>query len=153
MQEINHAIYLALASALTLWVAQTLYRSGAVFLMDAFHGDTPRASAVNHLMRVGFCLGNLGFAAVLLGVGRKADTLTGSVEQVSAKLGLVMLALGVAFLIHRGPRAGGGPAGGRGPRGGPGAAAVALATMRQSAGRPQPAHIAMSPPPVPHPAH
>jgi len=131
MQEINHAIYLVLASALTLWVAQTLYRSGAVFLMDAFHGDTPRASAVNHLMRVGFCLGNLGFVAILLGVGRKADTLTGSVEQVSAKLGLVMLALGVAFLIHL----------------------LALATMRQSAGRPQPAHIAMSPPPVPHPAH
>ncbi len=100
MQEIDHAIYLVLAIALTIWVAQTLYRNGAIFLVDAFHGDAPRASAANHLLRVGFCLGNLGFAAVLLGVGRKPDTLIGSVEHVSAKLGLVMLALGTTYLFN-----------------------------------------------------
>jgi Na+/melibiose symporter-like transporter len=130
MQEINHAIYLVLASALTLWVAQTLYRSGAVFLNDAFHGDAPRASAVNHLMRVGFCLGNLGFVALLLGVGRKPDTLIGSTEYVIGKLGLVMLVLGAAYLINL----------------------LALATIAQSARRSQPAHLAMSSPPLPRPA-
>jgi hypothetical protein len=100
MQEIAHAVYLTLTIALTIGVAQTLYRNGAIFLLDAFHSDALRASAVNHLLRVGFCLGNLGFAALLLGVGRKPDTLIGSVEHVSAKLGLVMLALGTTYLVH-----------------------------------------------------
>lgn len=100
MQEIDHAIYLVLAIALTIWVAQTLYRNGGIFIVDAFHGDKTMAAAVNHLLRVGFYLINLGFIALYLSAGFKPTTLVGSVEYVSAKLGVVMLVLGAMHFFN-----------------------------------------------------
>ena len=34
-----YSSYLAISIALTVWVARTLFRSGRIFLLDAFHGN------------------------------------------------------------------------------------------------------------------
>ena len=56
--------YLAISIGLTIWVARTLYRSGRVFLLDAFHGNADLADSVNHLLVVGFYLINIGYIAL-----------------------------------------------------------------------------------------
>ena len=93
MIEIVYTLYLIITSALTIWVAQTLYRSGRIFLVDAFHGDTEMAASVNHLLRVGFYLVNLGFVALFLSVGHKPESIVGALEYISSKVGVVMLVL------------------------------------------------------------
>ena len=78
--------------ALTIWLARTLARNGAVFLEEVF-ADNPRlAASVNHLLVVGFYLVNFGYASLLL----KADVTHNSIEAIetlSAKLGMLLLSL------------------------------------------------------------
>ena len=78
--------------------------------------------APSESLTVGLSLLSWQMWGLLLGVGRKPDTLIGSVEQVSAKLGLVMLALGTTYLVHL----------------------LTLASMRSSARRLEPTPTAFS---------
>jgi hypothetical protein len=97
---IVYAIYLAITVAMTVWVAQTLYRSGKLFLIDAFHGNVEMADAVNHLLRVGFYLVNLGFVALFLSVGYEPKDVVGAIEYISSKVGIVLIVLGVMHFFN-----------------------------------------------------
>src|SRR5438132_1317604 len=95
-----YAAYLFLSVILTIWVARTLHRNGRIFLIDAFHGDEPRADAVNHLLVVGFYLINIGYVTLALKYGDKPHDLTEAVEFLSTKVGLVLVVLGVIHFFN-----------------------------------------------------
>lgn len=95
-----YAVYLVVSIGLTVWVARTLSSNGRVFLADVLHGNEQLADAVNHLLVVGFYLVNLGFVALYL---KSADTVEDArevFEQLSLKLGVVLLVLGVMHLSN-----------------------------------------------------
>jgi hypothetical protein len=92
--------YLAISIGLTVWVARTLHKSGRVFLVDAFHGNTELADSVNHLLVVGFYLINVGYITVAL---KTTDALTTSrevIELESGKVGVVLLILGAMHFFN-----------------------------------------------------
>lgn len=91
--------YLAITAALTLWVARTLYRNGKVFLRDALASDE-LAESVNKLLVVGFYLLNLGYATYAMKSSDQITEPTGALETLSAKIGLVMLALGTIHFLN-----------------------------------------------------
>lgn len=91
---ITYLVYILASAALTVWVAKTLHKNGRLFLIDAFHGDEPRADAVNHLLVVGFYLINFGFVLLFLSRGEKPDSVIGAIEYSATKLGVVTLVLG-----------------------------------------------------------
>lgn len=94
---LEYVVYLAIAVPLTIWVATTLSRHGRVFLEDVF-ADTPGlAGAVNRLLVVGFYLLNLGFVSLYLRLGVSVLDLRGLFEELSVKIGVVTIALG---LVH-----------------------------------------------------
>jgi hypothetical protein len=71
----SYLAYVVISVALTVWVGWTLHRNGRIFLIDAFHGDEPRADSVNHLLVVGFYLINIGYVALALKYGDKPGDL------------------------------------------------------------------------------
>ncbi|HZD50022.1 MAG TPA: hypothetical protein VE178_14870 [Silvibacterium sp.] len=89
-----YASYLAISIALTIWVARTLYRSGRIFLLDAFHGNETLADSVNHLLVVGFYLINIGYIALALKTTSALATVREAIELESTKIGVVLLILG-----------------------------------------------------------
>ncbi len=91
---IAYVLYLVMSLALTIWVAQTLHRNGKIFLIDAFHGNEDMANAVNHLLMVGFYLVNVGFVALFLRYGDTPNNAVETLEYISTKIGVVLLALG-----------------------------------------------------------
>lgn len=93
----SYIVYLLIALPITIWVATTLSRNGKVFLVDVFKGEAGLADAVNTLLVVGFYLFNLGFVMLFLRSGGEVTNLTGMFEQLSIKIGTVMLVLG---LVH-----------------------------------------------------
>ncbi|MFD7919922.1 hypothetical protein ACFV3R_11930 [Streptomyces sp. NPDC059740] len=95
---IAYVIYLLVSIGLTVWVAQTLSRSGRIFLADVLHGNGQLADAVNHLLVVGFYLVNLGFVALYLSQDTGISTAREVFEALSAKLGVVLLVLGIMHL-------------------------------------------------------
>jgi hypothetical protein len=85
--------YLLISVGLTVWVAGTLSRNGLVFLEDVF-ADKRLAGAVNKLLVVGFYLLNLGYVAVAMRYGGAVTSMAEAMEQLSLKIGLVLLVLG-----------------------------------------------------------
>ena len=96
----TYLIYLLVAVPLTIWVARTLSRNGRIFLVDVFHGNEDFADAVNRLLVVGFYLVNLGFVTLFLRSGGAVVDARGVFEQLSVKLGTVMVVLGVLHLSN-----------------------------------------------------
>jgi len=92
--------YLAISVALTVWVARTLHKSGRVFLVDAFHGNTELADSVNHLLVVGFYLINVGYIAVALKTTESLTTSREVIELESGKVGVVLLILGAMHFFN-----------------------------------------------------
>lgn len=100
-----YVVYSAIAVALTIWLARTLFQNGAIFLADVFEGNPPMAEAVNRLLVVGFYLLNLGYAFFML-KAHGANTSFAAIEVLAQKLGYLLLSLGVIhffnlYLFHR----------------------------------------------------
>jgi hypothetical protein len=101
-----YLVYACASIGLTIWLARTLFKNGEVFLEEVF-ADNPRmATAVNRLLVVGFYLLNLGYALLTLKAGHLVVTRTEAIETLAAKLGSLLLVLGVLhmgnlYLFHR----------------------------------------------------
>jgi hypothetical protein len=91
---LTYLLYLTISVALTIWVAQTLFKNGRVFLVDVFHGNDALADSVNHLLVVGFYLINFGYISLALKLGYQVADTRESIEALSWKIGLVLLVLG-----------------------------------------------------------
>lgn len=96
----TYALYVIATIGMTIWVAQTLYRAGHIFLVEAFHGNGEMAAAVNHLLRVGFYLVNLGFVLMFLRYGTHPATTVEAVEYLTTKVGIVLIVLGVMHFFN-----------------------------------------------------
>lgn len=96
----TYVAYLLTAVPITIWVASTLTRNGRVFLADVFGREEGLADAVNTLLAVGFYLINLGFVMLYLRAGGEVVDLTGLMETLSVKIGVVMLVLGVIHFVN-----------------------------------------------------
>ncbi|HVK02959.1 MAG TPA: hypothetical protein VM490_05765 [Armatimonadaceae bacterium] len=97
---ITYLVYLAITVTLTVWVAQTLFKNGRVFLVDVFHGDEKVADSVNHLLVVGFYLVNLGYVSLMLRLENDIAGPRESIEALSTKVGLVLLILGGMHFLN-----------------------------------------------------
>ena len=91
---VTYLIYIGISIGLTIWVAQTLFKNGRVFLVDVFAGNEQLADSVNHLLVVGFYLINLGYVSLALKVEQVVIETSDSIEALSWKVGLVLLVLG-----------------------------------------------------------
>src|SRR5215467_12667218 len=96
----TYLVYLAISIALTVWVAQTLFKNGRVFLVDSFHGNEPLADSVNHLLVVGFYLINIGYVALALKYGAHAENMKEALETLSTKVGFVLVVLGIMHFFN-----------------------------------------------------
>lgn len=111
---VTYVVYLLISVALTIWVAHTLHKRGAIFLVEAFHGNSELAASVNHLLVVGFYLINIGYVSLALKTGALILTSRAAIELLSDKVGMVLLVLGGMhffnlFVFSRIRRSGQGP--------------------------------------------
>lgn len=97
---VAYILYLFISLTLTVWVARTLHKRGAIFLVDAFHGNTELAASVNHLLVVGFYLINIGFVALALRSDAQINTSRAAIELLADKLGWVLLTLGCMHFFN-----------------------------------------------------
>src|ERR1044071_8041498 len=91
---VSYLIYLLISVALTVWVARTLHKRGAIFLVDAFQGNAELAASVNPLLVGGFYLINIGFVALVVKRHGTVPSSRAAIEMLSDKLGFVLITLG-----------------------------------------------------------
>ena len=97
---VTYALYLLLVIPITVWVGQTLFRNGRVFLVDIFHANTELADSVNKLLLIGFYLLNIGYAIMLLRVAEIVNNPQEVFEILSYKVGGILLILGFVHLMN-----------------------------------------------------
>jgi hypothetical protein len=100
MTVLTYLIYLGIAVPLTLWMAQSVRRNGRIFLVEVFRGNEDFAEAVNRLLVVGFYLVNLGFVTLFLRTGGTVVDVRGVIEQLSVKVGIMLVVLGALHLLN-----------------------------------------------------
>lgn len=96
----TYLVYLVLSIALTIWVAQTLYKNGRVFLIDVFRGNETLADSVNHLLVVGFYLLNLGYVSLEMKIDSDVLNARQGIEALAGKMGVVLLVLGGMHFLN-----------------------------------------------------
>lgn len=96
----TYLVYLAVTIPLTIWVAHTLSTNGTAFLADVFEGRAELAGAVNRLLVMGFYLLNGGFVLLFLRLGDAVPDVTGMLETLSVKIGVVLLVVGVVHFLN-----------------------------------------------------
>ncbi|MFN0171002.1 MAG: hypothetical protein ACKV22_31680 [Bryobacteraceae bacterium] len=96
----TYLAYLAISIAVTVWVAQTLFKRGRVFLVDAFGGNETLADSVNHLLVVGFYLINVGYVTLAMRTEAILGNLRQALELLSDKIGVVLLILGLMHFFN-----------------------------------------------------
>lgn len=95
-----YVTYLGLCAALVFWVAQTLHRSGAVFLNDAFRGDTTLIRSVTSLLDIGFYLICAGYVLITVRNYTWLQNLDQVFQSEIYKLGFFLLLLGAIHLFN-----------------------------------------------------
>lgn len=94
-----YAAYAVIAVGLTIGLARTLFKNGAVFLEDVFKDNPKMAGSVNRLLVVGFYLLNLGYAALIMRASG-GNTVLEAVEVLAWKLGALLVSLGVVHFLN-----------------------------------------------------
>lgn len=97
---VTYLIYVVLSISITVWVANTLFKNGRLFLVDSFGGNNEIADAVNQLLRVGFYLVNVGFVSMYLRFGESPTTVVEAIEYISIKVGVVLIVLGAMHFFN-----------------------------------------------------
>lgn len=95
-----YLIYLPIVILLTWYVAYTLFKNGLVFMRDIFMGREEIAVATNHLFKIGFYLFNIGFALYILEISYGVDTVQGTIEVLSFKIGGFSIYLGLMLFLN-----------------------------------------------------
>src|SRR5688572_14228550 len=96
-----YVVYAAVAVGLTVWLARTLFRSGAIFLQDVFSDRPGLAEAVNRLLVVGFYMLNLGYALYIIRTDTSLDAF-GAVRTLVNRLALLLVTLAVIHFVNVG---------------------------------------------------
>ncbi|MEM7033491.1 MAG: hypothetical protein AAF629_28325 [Chloroflexota bacterium] len=96
----HHIIYVSLSAAITIWVGNTLFKNGHIFLLDAFQDNEAMADAVNHLLLVGFYLVNFAIVSLFLTFGSGPEDIVEFIELMSVKIGIVLLILGFMHFFN-----------------------------------------------------
>jgi len=92
-----YSAYLIVCLSVTIWVGKTLQRNAPIFLNDGSKDGKEFTDSLVHLLTVGFYLINVGAISVALKYGDPINDLTGAVELLSTKVGIILLVLG---LVH-----------------------------------------------------
>lgn len=92
-------VYVGVAVGLTVWLAQTLFRSGTAFLHDVFVDKPELADAVNRLLVVGFYMLNLGYALFILRASRSLDGFA-AVQFLVNRLALLLVTLAIVHFVN-----------------------------------------------------
>lgn len=96
----GYLTYLAITVPVTLWVARTLSRNGAVFLRDVYADQPDLADAINQLLVVGFYLLNLGFVLIVLRAGGDPGDAAAMIAGVSLQVGAVLVVVAFVHLVN-----------------------------------------------------
>jgi hypothetical protein len=94
-----YLVYASVAVGLVAYLARTLRRNGAIFLVNAFDDDQ-LADSINKLLVIGFYLLNLGYAFLLYQLQTSYASITLAFNELVVNLGWLLLSLGVIHLLN-----------------------------------------------------
>lgn len=100
MNILAYFIYLPVTVYITVVVGHRLYSDGAYFIRDLFPTQRLLADQINKFLLIGYYLLNLGYVAISLTFWKEVSTLLQVAEELSIRLGLIVLTLGIIHYLN-----------------------------------------------------
>ncbi|MEY5049520.1 MAG: hypothetical protein RLZZ175_2879 [Bacteroidota bacterium] len=97
---ITYLIYLLTSLYVTIWVGYKLYKLGEVFLFEMFKTNMDIVKPLNVMLLVGYYLLNIGYVLILLINKNSIATPAQFFENLSSKIGTIILTLGVIHILN-----------------------------------------------------
>lgn len=95
-----YVFYLLVGICVIVTVGQILHHNGRVFIIDCLDGNEKASDAVNHLLLAAYYLLNIALVVLNLSSRQPVDSFLSAVELCSAKIGIVLLTLGLMHFFN-----------------------------------------------------
>ena len=102
MNTLAYIIYLGITYLITVHVGLSFYRNGRTYILALFNGDAALTDFVNKLLLVGYCLLNLGYAAVMIRFWDTITTWAALLTSICTMTGKIILTLAVIHFANMG---------------------------------------------------
>src|SRR4051812_21854516 len=100
MNTLSYLIYLLVTFLITVRAGLLFYRNGHIYILHLLRGDEAMTQAINKLLLVGYCLLNLGYAAVMIKYWQTVHNFTELVSSIASMTGRIMLTLAVIHFCN-----------------------------------------------------
>ena len=97
---LGYSIYFFILLFVILYVGNTLFKSGRIFCVNSFNGDTRMADAINRMLLSGYYLVNIGYSVYILVIREEIPDTKRLMEILGFKLGAIILILGMTHFLN-----------------------------------------------------
>lgn len=100
MNTLAYIFYLFITYLITVHVGLRFYRNGRVYILRLLRGDVKLTEFINRMLLTGYCLLNLGYAALMLRSWKTIQTWAELLATICSMTGRIMLTLALIHFIN-----------------------------------------------------
>lgn len=100
MNILAYIFYLLITYLITFKVGLIFYRNGKIYILQLLQGNEHLSASINRLLLIGYCLLNLGYAALMISTWKTVHTAEEVLVTVLSMTGKIMLTLAVIHFAN-----------------------------------------------------
>jgi hypothetical protein len=100
MNTLAYLIYLFITCFITVRAGLLFYRNGRIYILTLLRGEQQLTDFINKMLLTGYCLLNLGYAAVMIRFWKTIATVTELLTSIASMTGRIMLTLAMIHFFN-----------------------------------------------------
>ncbi|PSK93359.1 hypothetical protein [Taibaiella chishuiensis] len=97
---VAYIIYLVLMVYIIYWLGRLFHRSGRVFILQLYKGDTASTDTTNNILLIAYYLFNMGYAFLKLRSWERIRSPAQLIDSLSGNIGILILILAVTHYFN-----------------------------------------------------
>ena len=100
MHIITYIVYITIASIMIIYVGNTCYKNGKVYITYYFSKDENFANSINNILRIAYYFLNLGLVIWTLNTLKKINSYQLLIEEITSRLSFIITIIAVLHLFN-----------------------------------------------------
>lgn len=100
LNVVTYCIYLPIMIYVTVFLGQTFFKNGRIFILQQFNGDEELTDNINRVLLAGYYLLNLGFCFYIVESWTIIDNWARLLTSLAETIGKLIIGLGVMHFIN-----------------------------------------------------
>ena len=100
MNIITYIIYITIASIMIIYIGNTCYKNGKVYIKHYFSKDESFANGINNILRIAYYFMNLGLVIWTLNTLKNIDSYQLLIEEITSRLSFIILIIATLHILN-----------------------------------------------------